>query len=205
MGTRSKQRGVVLITLMLVILAAGSYVLLQALNVAAQNAGYDEAVTRAALNEAKLALIGYAVHQPALNLGPGRLPCPDLTGDGAAVGSGSLGGANPTIGWFPFSTIESGKISDASGTDLWYAIADSHRYFLTTPINSDTGDSSDDLSLDSEDDIVAIIIAPGPALAGQDRSTGADISDFLEGDNATPSDASYTANGTDPFNDLGNF
>ena len=185
MSAQRKQQGVVLLTLMLIIMAAGSFVLLKALNVAVSNSGYDESATRAALMQAKLALIGYAVNDPAANLGPGRLPCPDLSGDGAAVGSCSLGGANPTTGWLPYATIGNGRITDSTGADLWFAVADAHRYFLTTPIKSDTGDTTDDISVDGEDDILAITIAPGPPLTGQDRNPGAAIADFLEGDNAS--------------------
>ncbi|TDJ65139.1 MAG: hypothetical protein E2O35_07665 [Proteobacteria bacterium] len=204
MMARRRQQGVILLTLILVILAAGSYVMLRALNVGARNSSYDEAVTQAALKEAKLALIGYAVNTPVLtpsNLGPGRLPCPDLTGDGAPAGGCSLGGANPTTGWFPYSEVGTGRIKDASGADLWYAVAESHRYFLTTPINTDTGDTTDDLSVDGSDDIVAVIIAPGLALAAQDRSDSPGITDFLEGDNASLGDAEFTRVGAEPFND----
>ncbi len=201
MYAKRRQQGVVLLTLMLVIMAAGSFVLLKALNVAASNSGYDESATRSALMQAKLALIGYSVNDPAANLGPGRLPCPDFSGDGAAVGSCSLGGANPTTGRFPYATIGNGRITDSTGADLWYAVADSHRYFLTTPINSDTGDTTDDLSVDGEDDILAVIIAPGPPLAGQSRSTSAGLADFLEGDNASLGDSTFTRTSESPFND----
>lgn len=192
MHAARKQHGVVLLTLMLVLMAAGSFLLLKALNVATGNSSYDKSTTRSALQEAKLALIGYAVNEPAANLGPGRLPCPDLSGDGAAVGSCSLGGANPTTGWFPYGTIGNGGITDATGARLWYAVAESHRYFLTTPINSDTGDATDDLSVDGENDIVAVIIAPGSSLTGQDRAAGAAIADFLELENSTLGDAEFT-------------
>lgn len=187
-----KQQGIILLTLMLVIMAAGSFILLKALNVAAGNSSYGKSITRSALQEAKLALIGYAVNDPAANLGPGRLPCPDLSGDGAAVGSCSLGGANPTTGWFPYATIGNGRITDATGAGLWYSVAESHRYFLTAPINSDTGDATNVLSVDGEDDIVAVIMAPGPSLIGQDRSSGAAIADFLELENSTLGDAEFT-------------
>jgi hypothetical protein len=201
MQARRRQQGVILLLVMLVILAAGSYVLLRALNVGASDSRDDEAVTRAALREAKRALINYSIYKPALNLGPGRLPCPDLTGDGVAAGSCVLGGTNKTTGRFPFATLDSPHAEDASGSELWYAVADSHRNFLTTPINSDTGDTTDDLSLDGIDGIVAIIIAPGATVGAQDRSSSPDISDFLEGDNASLGDASFTRIGADPFND----
>ena len=203
MYVRQKQRGVVLLTLLLVIMAAGSFVLLKALNVAADNSSNDKSVTRAALTQAKLALIGYAVNTPELtnaNLGPGRLPCPDLTSNGSPALSCSLSGVNPTTGWFPYSKVGTGRLKDASGADLWYAVAESHRNFLDDPINSDTGDTTDDLSVDGRNGILAVIIAPGPPIAGQVRSGSLDIADYLELDNVTLGDATFTGacNDSDP-------
>jgi hypothetical protein len=198
-GKRSEQ-GVALLSLLLLLLAAGSYVLLRGLNVAA-TATDDAARTRSALIEAKRALINYSIYKPDLNLGPGRLPCPDLDGNGTAAGSCVLGGTNPTTGRFPYATVDSGRLSDASGTELWYAVADSHRNFLTTPINSDTGDTADDLSVDGNDGIVAIVIAPGFVVDSQNRSSDADIADYLEGQNASLADSIFTASGGGEFND----
>ncbi|MFT5419246.1 MAG: hypothetical protein ACI915_005607, partial [Gammaproteobacteria bacterium] len=199
-GGKRREHGVVLLSLLLVLLAAGSYVLLRALNVAT-TATDDAARTRAALVEAKRALINYSIYKPNLNLGPGRLPCPDLAGDGSAAGSCVLGGTNATTGRFPHATVDSGHLRDSSGAELWYAVADSHRNFLTTPINSDTGDASDDLSVDGNDGIVAIVIAPSDMVGAQDRSSGADISDYLEGENASLADGVFSSTGGSEFND----
>ena len=188
----------------LVALVAASFVILKALNVAAAARTVDEAaVTQAALREAKRLLIGYAANTPAHTpgmLGPGRLPCPDLTNDGAAAGTCALGSANATTGRFPYAEIRSEQIVDGTGATLWYALDDAYRYHLNAvSINSDTPNV---LTVDADDDIVAVVIAPGAALAGQDRDGSNDVTDFLEGDNATLGDASFTRDdGTIAFND----
>lgn len=204
MHARHKQRGVVLLVVMLLILVAGSFVMLKALNVAANRRADDpDAVTHLALKQAKQALIGYAVNTPALTpagLGPGRLPCPDLNGDGAAAGTCSLGGANAMTGRFPYREIGSDEIVDGAGEPLWYSLDEAYRYHLNTAvINSDTANT---LTVDTQSDIVAVIIAPGAAVGAQQRGDGADITDFLEGDNASVDDALFTVADPDiAFND----
>lgn len=204
MQARHKQRGVVLLVVMLLILVAGSFVLLKALNIAANRQADDpDATTYRALKQAKQALIGYAVNTPALTpsgLGPGRLPCPDLNGDGAAAGTCSLGGANAMTGRFPYREIMSDRIVDGAGEPLWYALDEAYRYHLANVvINSDTPNG---LVVDAQTDIVAVIIAPGAAVGTQDRGGTPAITDFLEGDNATTDDAVFTLADPDiPFND----
>lgn len=204
MHARHKQRGVVLLVVMLLILVAGSFVMLKALNVAANRREADpDAVTFLALKQAKQALIGYAVNTPALTpagLGPGRLPCPDLNGDGAAAGTCSLGGANAMTGRYPYREIMSDEIVDGSGEPLWYSLDEAYRYHLSSAvINSDTANV---LAVDAETDIVAVIIAPGAAVGTQERGAGSGIADFLESDNASVDDALFTLADPDvPFND----
>lgn len=204
MQARHKQRGVVLLVVMLLILVAGSFVMLKALNVAANRRADDpDAATHLALKRAKQALIGYAVNTPALTpsgLGPGRLPCPDLDGDGAAAGTCSLGGANAMTGRFPYREIMSNEILDGAGEPLWYSLDEAYRYHLNNAvINSDTANV---LTVDAQSDIVAVIIAPGAVVGAQNRGSGAEITDFLEGDNASDDDAVFTVDDADiPFND----
>ncbi len=204
MHGRQKQRGVILLTVMLLIFVAGSFVMLKALNVAANNRTEDpDAATYLALKQAKQMLITYAVNTPALTpagLGPGRLPCPDLNGDGAAAGTCSLGGANAMTGRLPYRELMSDEIVDGEGAPLWYSLDEAYRYHLATvAINSDTPNA---LTVDAQSDIVAVIIAPGAAVGTQDRDISPDITDFLEGENATLGDAEFTL--ADPgitFND----
>ena len=83
--------------------------------------------------------------------------------------------------------------------DIWYAVASDHRYnpaFNT--LNSHRGDGL--LSVDKMDDVVAVLIAPGPAAetqtltqtrSGSFQYLSETVIQYLEGDNAD-GDASYT-------------
>jgi hypothetical protein len=194
MHARHKQRGVILLTVMLLILVAGSFVMLKALNIAADRRADDpDAATHLALKQAKQALIAYAVNTPALTpsgLGPGRLPCPDLNGDGSSAGTCSLGGTNAMTGRLPYRELMIDEIVDGSGTPLWYSLDEAYRYHLANAvINSDTPNV---LNVDAQSDIVAVVIAPGAVVGTQDRDNAPDITDFLEGENTTVNDAEFT-------------
>ena len=202
--SRREQRGVVLLSLILIVVAAASYVLIRGLNEASQNrAATNQVNTRAVLKEAKAALIGYSVSYPdidghASDKGPGRLPCPDYEYQGASDPIGSADscslGAGTETGLLPFLTIDTNEMFDASGARLWYAVSDNHRANAGGVINSDTPGT---LVVDGDADIVAVIIAPGAALSGQNRSTDDtddqyDMAQFLEGENATSGDDVFT-------------
>lgn len=204
---------------MLVVLVAGSFVMLKALNVAATSSADDpDTVTYRALKQAKQALIQYAVNAPAMTyaeLGPGRLPCPDLNGDGAAEAVCELGGANEMTGRFPYRKnvineigeivtvkIVSDEIVDGYGNGLWYSLDEAYRDedLPNAVINSDTANAMTVVG-DDDDDIVAVIIAPGEPVGNQDRSDSPDISDYLESENATLDEIFTREDATVPFND----
>ncbi|MGR8946406.1 MAG: hypothetical protein ACU84Q_00045 [Gammaproteobacteria bacterium] len=208
-----RQNGVVVLSLMLIVIAAASFVLLKGLNAARnKSSGLDQASTRATLQEAKAALIGYAISYPDISghvhtKGPGRLPCPDYEYQGATDPIGSADScslsASTETGLFPFTTIDTNEMYDGSGARLWYAVSDNHRSNAGGVVNSDTQGT---LSVDNLNDIVAVIIAPGSALAGQNRSMNAtadqyDISRFLEGQNASRGDSIFTSIRTQTVND----
>ena len=81
-----RQRGVLLLSFVLVLLTASSYIFLSKLNAARGASGYNVGETRSALGEAKAALIGYAVSYPdrvnfllnALTLFFGLIPSSDF-------------------------------------------------------------------------------------------------------------------------------
>ncbi|MEM7540803.1 MAG: hypothetical protein AAF384_04360 [Pseudomonadota bacterium] len=200
--SRQRQNGVVIITFLLILITASSYALLRALNIAAQSEPTENLLaSKEALNRAKAALIGYAV---AFESGPGRLPCPDSTGSGT-LGSTDANcdlASKTETGRFPWRTLGMDELLDGDGAPLWYALTDAYRHFpLVEPVNSET---TGGFTLDGESDIVAVIIAPGPALGNQDRKTSNaySASDFLEGDNASKGDGSFTAVSGDDANDL---
>ena len=196
------QTGAVLLIFLLILITGASYSLLNQLN-AATKLHTRQQETNRALSEAKQALIGYAITYPDKvnsNAGPGYLPCPDLDNDGDAEGGCALAGPiNWTIGRFPNETLNVQELKDASGQRLWYVLSDNFRNFAGfEPLNSDTpGQLCIDVNFDGDcdvvadgdiDDIVAIIIAPGAPVDGQNRDPNEtdianEISNYLEADN----------------------
>jgi len=182
-----QQAGAALLLFVLVILAGASFALLTKLDSAVNRFTRDYS-SMDALQEAKAALIGYAVTYPDTHLGhgPGFLPCPDRDNDGATDrGSCALNPNATTIGRLPYETLEISRVMDHSGEVLWYAVADNYRNNpKTRRLNSDTPGN---FEVDTRDDIVAVIFAPGPPIAAQSRGTKAerrDVANYLEGDNA---------------------
>jgi hypothetical protein len=218
---RNRQRGAALIALLAVILLAASWLLVSRLYAT----GSDIAAARRArnavvLNQAKQALIGYVVAQAAkaFEPRPGALPCPEAPGffdsptqDGQTASSCSL----PKVGRFPWRTIGTDKLVDASGEPLWYVVSPGWAY-TSGPgpvINSDTPGQ---LTVDGvPNSAVALIIAPGPAFGvaaapgcaawSQVRPTAGnpDWRNYLECENATsPADAVFVTSGPSAsFND----
>lgn len=140
--------------------------------------------TRAALQAAKSALIAAAASNPGR---PGGLPCPDLNGDGEA----ELQCDRPEqrIGRLPWQTLNTGDLRDGSGARLWYAVSGSYRNDAGIAINNRTrgeielrrlGENGETLA--APEPAVAVIIAPGHALAGQVRGGRGDTerSNFIE-------------------------
>lgn len=138
--------------------------------------------TVAAFAQVKQALIGWSVSRDPAVAGqpatarPGELPCPDTNPlDGYEDGSCAAG----AIGRVPWKTLGIPEPKDEAGETLWYAIAGSFRIWNMSPvpINSDTRGNlvvywnSTATPLTTE--AVAVIFAPGPALAGQLRDASA--------------------------------
>lgn len=124
-----------------------------------------ERATQVALQQAKDAVIGFAATQSP----PGRLPCPENTGSIGTPAEGQAQGSCSTpasrIGRLPWRTLRTGKLLDGEGMELWYALSPG---FSSSPINSTT---LGQLNVDGvANAAVAIIIAPGLPLAGQQRT-----------------------------------
>ncbi len=216
-ANRAAQRGVAVLMLLLVLLSVGGYGLLRALNQSQQHQPAATRASAAALAEARRALLGYAASYPdragvtSLTAGPGLLPCPDTrldSGDvaGQADPPCALASATET-GLLPWRTLDMNDLRDGSGAPLWYALANGYRNNPAGILNSDTLAA---LRLDdcapSGRAIVALILAPGSALAGQNRATTLKSqryapANYLETANASRGDGCFASARSDFAND----
>lgn len=157
----SRQTGVALVALLVLVILAASYAFYR--NAGLATGKLEErnaALSRLAL--AKEALITYAVIDATR---PGRLPCPDLIGNGISPIL-SRDDCDAYGGWLPWKTLDLADVSDSQGTALHYHLSPLFGGDRSTPVlNSET---STTLSLNqpagaSSNNIVALIIAPrGP-------------------------------------------
>ncbi|GAB6043732.1 hypothetical protein [Endothiovibrio diazotrophicus] len=192
-GLPGAARGAVLL-LALVALAGLAAALLWRLETAAERLQRERrAVGMAALAEAREALLGYALRDASR---PGELPCPDYDRDGVIRIAGSQrdyrgsrcrsdvdGVVGP--GWLPWRTLGLPPLRDGYGEPLWYVVDDAYHANGAVPLNSDTPGA---LTLDGVGEQVALLIAPGPVAAGEERPTaGFDAllhrERYLEGEN----------------------
>ena len=232
MSSPKRQSGIALLLLVAALAMGATWYLVTrlrqlSLNHAAANTAYNAEV----LNRAKQALIGYVAAQankPGEN-NPGSLPCPEAPGSFNDVASGNDGKMNsagcslPAVGRYPWRTIGTEKFVDSAGEPLWYVV--SPGWALTsvganTVINSNsTGPLSIDGAIPAAagDTVVALLIAPGPAInvpassgctawsqsRSQTPNAAPDWRDYLECENATnPADANFVTTGpSGAFND----
>ena len=191
-GGRSAQ-GAALLALMLALIAGSSWLLLSGLNGHAQL--YNRRAGSAlALNHAKQALLFYAMNYPDLRAnpekGPGFLPCPDRNNDGRPE-TNCAASTGTTLGRLPFTILGLDDPRDSSGERLWYALSPQFRNVQSNHavINSETPGQ---LSVDGNDDVVAVVLAPGAPVAAQHRRPGNAAADYLEGVNASIADGAFS-------------
>lgn len=160
-----RQSGVALIALLVLLILAGSYAFYRAANVNYGMHSADQAQI-AGLARAKEALIAYALLDDKK---PGRMPCPDVAGDGISpiltredCDGWAPGSAETYAGGLPWKTLRLADGNDDFGTRLYYVTSRNYAGDRKTPpINSETP-TSIRLDLPSEspsNDIVALIIA----------------------------------------------
>lgn len=182
---RGRQTGGALLVFMLLMIVGTSFVLLTGMNERRIDQ-FRLNKTQNAISLAKEALIAYAVTNYERNAGEfGFLPCPDVSGNGAVlqegIQDGNCGATNVnTIGRFPWSTLELSPLTDGDGECLWYAV--SGQYKANPKTDMLNTDSRGYFQIFDEDGVtliagatpetrpVAVIIAPGASIAGQDRS-----------------------------------
>lgn len=178
----------------------------------------DQAQTARALAQAKEALLSFAIsYAQTHNEGQpqGYLPCPDYNGDGSASTCGTMG--HSVIGRFPWKTLGLPPLRDGSGECLWYAVSGSYK---DNP--KDTGIATGRiLTSDSNglflvknfqnqfiagtteaEQAIAIIFAPGRALAGQERSLTAPATEC--GSTDLNDNISKASNYLDSLNNISN-
>jgi len=227
----ARQHGAALLLLLAVVALGSSWYLVSRLSVESGMANVAaKARNTLVLNRAKQALIGYIAAQASFagETRPGAFPCPVAGANfNDPLANGSDGTVSypctlPVVGRFPWKSIGLDKLVDASGEPLWYAIA-SGWAGASTVINSDCASPASGmacatgrLSVDGvTNDVVALIIAPGPAISvsasancttwSQSRPTTAppDWRNYLECQNATsPADNTFATTGpSGSFND----
>lgn len=152
-------------------------------------------ITARALEQAKAALIGYAVSVDLTSGSrrPGDMPCPDSLDAGTIDGScGSAAGSNQSqrLGRLPWKSLGLPDLRDGDGERLWYAVSNNFKYSTRTSclnpgdagcLNSDTRgtitvrNSSGTVIYDGSNPdvytpsgVIAVIIAPGGILKRQD-------------------------------------
>ena len=187
----NNQSGAALLAFVMILVVASSLLLLKALH----NSSIErDKITTTVLAQAKDALIGRAVMDSER---PGRLPCPDTNNDGSA--EAFVDNTCPSYsGRLPWKSLGLPELLDASGQRLWYALSPALSNNLVQPVNSLT---VGDLTVGEQSPLAAIILAPGPPLAGQTARPSNSIADYLDDSNAD-GDSIYTAGpATNLFND----
>lgn len=142
--------------------------------------------TDMALRNARQALIHHAAWE---DTSPGSLICPDFDNDGDA----DLHCESNAVGRFPWKTVGIERPVDGHGECIWYAISPKARSVLQAHMRGPDGTQpamnpayQGDLSiLDASSGVsaaaIAVLIAPGHALAGQARTPGAACSNGPSG------------------------
>jgi len=183
----ARQRGVILLTFFIVLFLAAAGVIISVLDNNTVNQRRNDN-TANAMREAKEALIAYAVlyseYYSVAGSGPGYLPCPDSNGNGlenAPCGANSLGRLPTSITLPSGSNFPLSSYNSNIDEQFWYSVSDTFRRSPQGILNS-TALSA--VTLDTENRIAAVIIAPGPATGTQARPSNA-ASRYLESSNTS--------------------
>jgi len=205
-GTLPQQQlGAAVLILFLILFTTTAAVLLRAVNNA--NFGLNAANnTQREMVAAKQTLLAFAMSYSENFPGspPGRFPCPDTDNDADGLpntpcSASNLPGRLPrrmdTGSGAPFMFSDHGILNDQR---FWLAVSPVFRQSSAAVLNSNSAGS---LTLDGQNDIVAILIAPGDVISGQTRQNNT-AANYLEHTNAagTAFASSWAANLT-LFND----
>jgi len=214
-SNRIKQKGAALLMFFFVVFAASATMFLSSVNTHSVEVRQFQDM-RSEMEKAKQGLIAYAMNYHTYGFdndgdtftndeGPGRLICPDVDNDGLAE-SNATDCTDNVRGRLPETFSYSGNIVTLSNEfadidqQFWYVVSANFKEITAGDVNHTTAGT---LSIDGEGGYVAVIIAPGDELLGQDRSSSPTaVSNYLEQDNlaGTSFINSYPAN-PDAFND----
>lgn len=180
---RHRQRGAALWLLLVLVLLTGSYAYYRSSNL--QQSRYSrEGDLNLAMAKAKEALIAYAVIDASR---PGRLPCPDLVGDGVSPLL-TRDDCDSYSGHLPWRTLDLQESGDGFGGSFRYVLSPLFGGDRATPpLNSDTATSLRlDVAADQpSNEIAALIIAPRGAIDTR-NSDGDDY--YYRGSGNSPDD-----------------
>jgi type II secretory pathway pseudopilin PulG len=211
---RGKQRGAALMVMLVIMVVGIAAILVDSLTAASVNTA-RQAKTAAALAQAKDALIGYAITYADTHSGqmPGYLPCPDPNGNAGVNGEGSsetCGGKDVSaIGRLPWKTLGLSPLRDGDGECLWYAVSGTYKNNpMTDMMNWDTNGQLQAFSADGtlltqpDNQVVAVVFAPGTVLSGQNQNRSPDGNAPVCGGNYTvnnylDNDTVHSINNTD--------
>lgn len=225
----NRQGGFILPLLMAILLIGGLLYHFDAKRLASDLGRVRLERTRAALAEAREALIAHAATYHLMpdhstsNPRLGLLPCPDTDGTGSSnINTCGLMN-NAALGRLPYRTLALPRLLDGDGECLWYAVAGriKNNPLPTAALNWDTpgqfpvsryGVSP---SGGPVPNAIAALIAPGRPLAGQSRTAGTqtcgasgnandDRPRFLEGTPVMASSTSLTVQEGDPSSTANN-
>lgn len=175
-----RPRGVATLVLLTIVLLAVTTIMVTSLSVS-QRRTVQVKQDADTLNVAAEALRGYSLRHSI----PGSLPCPDTTGDG--FGNPAVGGCQRQLGLFPYRTLNTDALTDSSGAALWYAV---ELALVNNAVGLKNSSTAVSLNIDGLA-MVAVLIAPGAAINGQNRVL-LNTTDFLEGINADASMQNYS-------------
>ncbi len=218
-GNKKYQHGVALMIIFLMLFAVGANMFLSSVNTHQIEIRQLNDV-RIEMVKAKQALIAYAINYRQYGFdndadtytddeGPGRLICPDVDNDGLADSNitdctDNVRGRLPeqftySIGGNTVPVILNNYFSSLD-EQFWYVVSPAFKEITTGNVNNY---STGTLSIDGVAGYVAVIIAPGEALVGQNRALSqTDPANYLEQNNLTGTAFinSYPA-APDDFND----
>lgn len=191
---RIGQLGQTLLIMLLLLLVGASAFIYNRLTPAKLDLAKDK-VTEDALEQARIALIGFAAgNSLAAPQRPGDLPCPDRNNNGQDD-DGACNTVGTRIGRLPWITLGLPDLRDGDGERLWYAVSDN---FKTNPrtacsgppaytgcLNADTLGDYTITGTTPANGVIAVVFSPGSIVGAQVRSAANqdNVAHYLEGGN----------------------